>query len=59
MAAFLPKTQSVDQAGFKNAYLCDGHISTITLVQEETREWNMLVWIAAIDFKKASDTVDY
>ena len=56
---FLAKTQSVDQAGFKSNFSCDDHMFTVTMLHEKSREWNIPIWIAAIDFKKAFDTVEH
>ena len=59
MAGPLTTTQSIDQAGFKSGYACDDHLFTATMLHEKAREWGMPLWIAAIDFKKAFDTVEH
>ena len=53
----LDTAQTIDQAGFRSEYSTTDHLFTIHLVMEKAREWNMPVWIAALDFKKAFDTV--
>ena len=31
----------------------------ITMIHEKSKEWNVPVWFAAVDFKKAFDTVNH
>ena len=54
----LARGQCRDQAGFKKGYGCEDHLFTVTMLYETCAEWNMPLWIAAIDFKKAFDTVE-
>ena len=56
---FLSNYQSVDQAGFRAGYSCDDNLFTLTILQEKCKEWNLPLWIAAVDFRKAFDTVDH
>ena len=49
--------QSPDQAGFRQHFSTDDHLFTTAIIQETTREWQIPVWIATLDFKKAFDTV--
>lgn len=58
IADLLTSAQSHDQAGFRGGYSCDDHLFTLTLLHEKCSEWEMPFWIAAIDFRKAFDTVE-
>ena len=51
--------QSVDQAGFRKEFACDDHLFAITMLYEKTKEWNKPLWLAAVDFQKAFDTVNH
>ena len=51
--------QTCDQAGFRSGYSCDDHLFAITMMIEISLEWNQPLWVAAIDFKKAFDTVEH
>ena len=47
----LLKEQSWDQAGFRPGFSCDDH--------EECNEFNIPLWVAAIDFSKAFDSISH
>ena len=51
--------QPVDQAGFRKDFSCDDHLFTVMLATEKAAEWNTHLWIAAVDFKKAFDSVEH
>ena len=51
--------QCPDQAGFRRKYCTEDHLLTLTIIQEKAEEWQQYVWIAALDFKKAFDTVSH
>ena len=51
--------QSVDQAGFRAGFGCQDHLFAVTLLAELSREWNLPVWMAAVDFQKAFDSVSH
>eukprot|EP00973_Karenia_brevis_P008850 1198502-Karenia_brevis.AAC.1 len=51
--------QSFDQAGFRHGYSTDDHLYTISILQEKCHEWNIPLWCATVDFKKAFDSVDH
>ena len=51
--------QTPDQAGSRHDYSTEGHLYTMTLLHEKSYEWQLDLWIATIDFKKAFDTVDH
>jgi len=55
----LDKQQSCDQAGFRRNRSTTNHLFTISLMQEISDEWQIPVWIAAVDFKKAFDSVTH
>jgi len=55
----LDKAQSHDQAGFRRGYCTEDHLFTFTCLEEKAREWQRPLWIAALDFKKAFDTVEH
>ena len=56
---FLDASQCPDQAGFRKGFSCDDNIFTIVQVIEKLSEYQMPLWICAIDFKKAFDTVEH
>jgi hypothetical protein len=51
--------QSVDQAGFRANYGCDDHLFTITMLKEKCEEFGISLWVATVDYRKASDTVEH
>ena len=53
----LDDEQSCDQAGFRAGYSCDDHLFVISILAERMKEFNLPLWVAAVDFKKAFDTV--
>ena len=55
----LDKQQPPDQAGFRPGRSTQDHLFTFHLLRERAREWNQPLWIAALDFKKAFDTVEH
>ena len=55
----LEEQQSVDQAGFRAGYSCDDQLFTITMLSDKLKEYNLPLWVAAVDFKKAFDTVNH
>ena len=55
----LDKQQSPDQAGFRRHYSTEDHLSIFTTIQETCNEWQLPLWVATIDFKKAFDTVSH
>ena len=57
--ATLDLQQAVDQAGFRSGYSCDDHIFTITLMSEMFAEFRTPLWVVAIDFRKAFDSLEH
>ena len=55
----LAKAQSADQAGFIPSFGCDDHLFALTMLHEKCHECRIPLWVAAIDFKKAFDTVEH
>ena len=55
----LDSEQSPDQAGFRPGKSTTDHLFTIGILQETAEEWQTPLWIAAIDFKKAFDSVTH
>jgi hypothetical protein len=50
--------QSCDQAGFRPKYSCDNHLFTVTMLGEKLNEYGRPCWLAALDFKKAFDSIE-
>ena len=51
--------QSPDQAGFRPDYSCDDHLFAITVLAEKCNEFNLPLWIATLDFRKAFDSISH
>jgi len=54
----LDKAQCKDQAGFRNKYSTVDHMFVFAMLQEKSEEFNLNTWVAAIDFKKAFDSIN-
>ena len=54
----LDKAQSEDQAGFRHKFSTVDHMFVCTMVYEKSQEFQLNIWIAALDFKKAFDSID-
>jgi hypothetical protein len=54
----LDKAQCSDQAGFRNKYSTTDHLFVFTMLCEKSDEFNLNTWVAAIDFKKAFDSIN-
>lgn len=59
LAPLLNQQQSPDQAGFRHGFCTTDHLYTTTLLHEKSHEWQLGLWIATVDFKKAFDTVSH
>ena len=55
----LDGAQASDQAGFRKGYSCDDHLLTVVLLTERMAEFRQPLWICAIDFVKAFDSVSH
>ena len=51
--------QSVGQAGFRAGFSCSDHLFCLAQLQEKNLEWQQDIWIVAIDFVKAFDTINH
>ena len=51
--------QSCDQAGFRPDYSCDDHLFAATILAEKCNEFNLPLWVATLDFKKAFDSIHH
>ena len=54
----LNSQQSPDQAGFRPDFSCDDNLFAITMLIEKSREFNCPLWVAALGFKKAFDSIN-
>ena len=59
IGVFLDAEQPVDQAGFRATFSCEDHLLTVVQLAEKAEEFQLPLWMAAIDFKKAFDCVDH
>ena len=59
LAPILEREQCSDQAGFRHDYSTVDHLFTLTQLQEKATEYQMKLWVAAVDFKKAFDTIEH
>ena len=59
MRPVLERAQKVDQAGFRSGFSCDDHLLAITVLIETLAEYNLPLWICAIDFEKAFDSIEH
>lgn len=50
--------QPKEQAGFRSHYSTTEHLHTVRQIIEKTKEYNINVWMAFVDFRKAFDTVE-
>jgi len=53
----LQGAQSIDQAGFRSGYSCDDHLFVPTLLSEMFTEHQQPLWVVAVDFRKAFDSI--
>ena len=59
ITSFLDDSQSPDQAGFRKGYGCDDNLFTVVQIIERLAECQLPLWMCAIDFRKAFDTVEH
>ena len=55
----LEGAQSIDQAGFRSGFGCPDHLFTLGQLAEKAEEYQSSLWIAAVDFQKAFDSVEH
>ena len=58
LAPLLDAHQTPDQAGFRHDFSTDDHLFATRILGEQSHEWQLPLWVSAIDFKKAFDTID-
>ena len=51
--------QLEDQAGSRSVYGCKDHLFTLTMLTEMCNEFNIPLWVATLDFKKAFDSISH
>ena len=51
------RRQPRDQGGFRRSCQTLDHLATYRLLEQRCREWNVIMWIATVDFAKAFDTI--
>lgn len=56
---FLDVRQGPDQSGFRKEYGCDDNLFTVVQVIEKLSEFNLPLWMCALDFRKAFDTIEH
>ena len=59
LEALLDYHQTPDQAGFRHNYSTTDHLFTTTIIHERAREWQQPLWVSAVDFKEAFDTIHH
>ena len=55
----LDAQQPPEQAGFRKKHCTNDHLFALAILQETAYEWQVPVWTATLDFKKAFDTVSH
>ena len=55
----LNEEQSNEQAGFRTNFSCDDHLFAMTILAEKCNEFNMPLWVATLDFRKAFDSINH
>ena len=56
---FIIPAQGVEQAAYRKGYSTEDHLLTVTLMIEKSKEFNVPLWIALVDFTKAFDTIEH
>jgi len=57
LTCILDTQQSIDQAGFRAGFSAEDHLFVLAMLQQKCEEFRSELWMAALDFKKAFDTV--
>ena len=55
----LELAQCCDQAGFRKSFSTEDHLVSISLLAEGCMEMSRPLWVAALDFRKAFDTINH
>ena len=56
---FIIAAQTVEQAAYRKGFNTVDHLLAVTLVMEKSREFNLPLWVAMVDFEKAFDSVEH
>eukprot|EP00973_Karenia_brevis_P036586 5043515-Karenia_brevis.AAC.1 len=59
ISIILERAQCVEQAGFRAGFSVDDHLFTVVAVIDRLAEFNLPLWVAAVDFCKAFDSVEF
>ena len=59
MKHILRNSQSDEQAAFKSGFSTNDHLQSVNQIIEKSREYNIPMYFAFIDFKKAFDSVEH
>ena len=59
MVPFVMRQQSTDQAAYRKGYSTEDHLLAVSLLVEKSKEYNVPVWCALVDFEKAFDSVEH
>ena len=51
--------QNVDQAAYRKGFSTEDHLLTVSLLVQNSREYNYPLRLALVDFEKAFDSVDH
>ena len=54
----LEGAQSRDQAGFRSGFCCGDYLFTVTILSDLMNEFGRPLWICAVDYRKAFDSVE-
>jgi len=55
----LDAAQCADQAGFRAGFGVEDHLFTMVMLVEKLAEFNLPLWVCAVYFRKAFDTVEH
>jgi len=55
----LDESQSVDQAGFRKGFSTTDHLHTLNQIIEKYKEYNLVLYVAFVDYIKAFDSVKH
>jgi len=55
----LERNQSPDQTGFRSSIRIEDALATVEILISKTAEWNLPIFIASLDLKKAFDRIEH
>ena len=59
LSAVLDRHSGADRAGFRKTFRTTDHPMTYKPISQKSREWRTDMWVAAIDVKKAFDSIQH